>query len=106
MTEEKLWALTPREYCALRKVWEDRVKPHRYFYAGMQATLHNAWFRSKEHHPEAWSIWDWLPDEDRPEEARNPFGVQTVEQKKWLIRETLSMAWALKVGAEQKESIN
>lgn len=30
-------------------------------YAGIQATLHNAHFRSKEHHPEAWTAEMFLP---------------------------------------------
>lgn len=58
--------MTSREFNALVKVWQDARRVPRFFYAGLQAAIHNAWLRP-EGHP-AFSMYDWLPDEDRPED--------------------------------------
>jgi hypothetical protein len=65
LTAEALWALTAREYAALKKIWElPRQHLDRRF-AELQATLHNAWFRSKDSHPQPYLVEDFLPESQR-----------------------------------------
>ncbi len=53
--------MTAREFQALKKQWAGARSHLDSLYAGIQATLHNAHFRSREHHPEPWTPEMFLP---------------------------------------------
>lgn len=57
------------------------------FYAGIQATLHNAHFRHPVHHPEAFTPDMWMP-----RKGPTPISTQPVEQKMLIIRQMLTGA--------------
>ncbi len=46
LSSKKFWALTPREFSALRKVWLDAIERTNYMHASLQATLFNAHFQN------------------------------------------------------------
>jgi len=47
LTADAFWALSPREFRAMRKVQDGAREEIRTMYAAIQATLHNAWLRPK-----------------------------------------------------------
>lgn len=51
MTAAEFWASTPREFAARRKVFEQGREFDLRLYAGLQATLHNAHFRTERSQP-------------------------------------------------------
>lgn len=57
--------MTPREYGALKRTWEASRQHLNLRFAELQTTLHNAWFRSKEHHPAAFLVEDFLPESQK-----------------------------------------
>jgi hypothetical protein len=65
LTAEALWQLTPREYGALKRTWESSRQYLNLRFAEIQTTLHNAWFRSKDHHPAAFLVEEFLPESQK-----------------------------------------
>jgi hypothetical protein len=51
MTGPEFWSSTPREFAARRKVFEQSREYSASLYAGLQATLHNAHFRTERSQP-------------------------------------------------------
>jgi hypothetical protein len=60
--------MTPAEYFALRDVWESARLFHRSMYAGVQATLYNAHFKSKD--GQRFQASEWMPG--KPIESLTP----------------------------------
>ncbi len=52
--------------------------------------MHNHWFRSKEHHPHAWTISDFMPGVRKEEEAEFKPVTQTIEQQMKMLGMMLS----------------
>lgn len=99
MTPDQFWASTPREYYALKDVWEMRWERQSQLEGNLLAKLDNM-FR-KEGDPTPARTWrDYYPGRKQRKElaARNvadpfdPFGTQTVEQKRFMFRSILSEA--------------
>lgn len=93
LSSSSFWATSPRELEALIKVLKHSRDPLWGAYAGIQATLHNAWLRPKGK-PE-YKASDFLPREDV---EMKPQG-QTEEEKKAMLRLMLSGAAAQNRGA-------
>jgi hypothetical protein len=70
MTGPEFWAATPREFAARRKVWEQAREHTMHLYAGMQATLHNAHFRTERSQP-VFTAEMFLPGYEAPKEDRS-----------------------------------
>jgi hypothetical protein len=69
LAAEALWQLTPREYGALKAVWEASRKYLNLRFAELQCVLHNAWFRSKDEHPQAYTVEQFLPGHVEPQQS-------------------------------------
>lgn len=105
LTGAQFWALTPREFYALREVWEDVKERDIALSAGLQAAVYNAIGGGKKgggqfvptdfYHPRRkYGNSSTHPvSEFPPADPLDPHGgQQTVEQKKWMIRSILSEA--------------
>ena len=68
LCEEDLWALTPREYAALRGEWERSKKESSHALAVIQATLYNAHFRGEK--DAVWLPEDFMGTGNRAERQR------------------------------------
>lgn len=66
MPAAEFWRLTPREYAAHRRLFDEREKQHAYTVATFQATLHNAWFKRKDEPERGWTPADFLPEAMQP----------------------------------------
>lgn len=51
MTGPEFWSSTPREFAARRRVFDQQREYSMSLYAGLQATLHNAHFRTERSQP-------------------------------------------------------
>lgn len=92
LEDETLWALSPREYEALKHQWRQAQELPVRLWAGLQATLHNAWFRGPGH-PAAFTVEDFMGGQ-----RREP---QSVEEKKAIIAAMLMHAGATRQSTEQ-----
>ncbi len=97
VSTEQFWALTPREFYALRDVWEMSWDRQMSLYAGLQATLHNAWLRGEHRapfRPEDFYTSKHAPKVDRRKLADplDPNGTQTVQEKMYWMRTMLQDA--------------
>jgi len=75
-------------------------------YAGLQATMHNAWLRGENSPP--YKPADFLPDsmQLRAAEPADAFGRQSVSDKRVAIRSMLKDAWDMKQAViEQREQM-
>ena len=77
-------------------------------YAGLQATMHNAWLRGENTPP--YKPADFLPDFAQPQlgpgEKPDAFGRQSVSDKRVAIRSMLRDAWEMKQAViEQREQM-
>lgn len=72
---DRLWSLTPREFLALQKVHLDSRKELWTLFAGLQATLHNAWLRGKGHR--AFTVDDFLPGKPQLSEEDRALHLKT-----------------------------
>lgn len=97
--EARFWYLSTLEYEALEMVWRNARKAERYQWASTQALMYNMWRGSGP----ARTVYDWLPEEDRPPQDQTPWVVKDVELQKFSIRMALSMAAEMNRG---KETVN
>lgn len=75
MTGAEFWASTPREFASRRKVFEQARDFELRLYAGLQATLHNAHFRTERSQP-VYTAEMFLPgyrDRAKPDESWRTF---------------------------------
>lgn len=86
--------MTPREYGALKRVWESSHQHLNLRFAELQATLHNAWFRSKEHHPAAYAIEEFLPGAQKKQPTLE-------EQKQNAVAKKFQMAMMMRAAGVQ-----
>ena len=77
MEPEYLWSLSPREYNALRKVYEQSRDHTTSMYASLQATLHNAWFQGRK-----FTAADFMPG---LAQGGNPLRSQSAADQKMMI---------------------
>lgn len=57
LTSRQFWAMTHAEFYALKDIWEEGRRFQQSMYAGLQATLHNAYFKpvnGKRFKPSMW----------------------------------------------------
>ena len=86
--------MTPREYGALKRIWEVSRKHLDLRFAEVQTTLHNAWFRSKDQHPAAFLVEEFLPESEK----KSP---SIEEQKQNAAAKKLQMAMMMKAAGIQ-----
>lgn len=104
LTGEQFWALTPREFYALREVWEDVKERDIALSSGVQAAVYNAIGGGKRGGGQFQPTDFYRPRRTRhpahqqragalPADPLDPHGgQQSVEEKKWMIRSILSEA--------------
>lgn len=85
------------------QVWEDAHKPMQFYYAGIQASIHNAWLRNENQ--AAYSPYDWLPDEDRPQEKPKTVAESMLHNRLALFEAACSLA-AAKQDAETSARVD
>lgn len=98
--EERFWRMSFMEYRAQEKVWSNANRERKYQWANLMATLYNSHLRASGH--PAYSPYDWMPGEDRPEEK--PPWVVDVNKQRLSIRQMLS--FAAEYNEAKKQQVN
>ena len=68
--------MTPREFAAHRRLFEEKQRQHAYSFAEIQATLHNAWFKRKDDPDRGFAAEEFLPEGMRPPKRRQTWQEQ------------------------------
>lgn len=93
---ERFWYLSAREYEAYERVWKNSRKQDRFQWAAMMAMMYNI----NRGNASAKSMFDWLPEEDKPKQSDKPWIVKDVESQKLSIMQALAFAAGFNEGKE------
>ncbi len=100
LSDAYLWSRTAREYRALREVYEHHFQDFVDMYAGLQTTLHAAWFKHPGGGRFSPEMFGGRPP--RPATIEDVIGRQTVEEKMSIMRSNLRAAGA---AAEKRRAL-